>query len=79
MLWYWEIRQKLPAGSVNAVIVCIFIMTSLPAVAATDNTKCSRKGSNALDVVAIVIMKYITTVIPALKAIINLIIHMIKS
>jgi hypothetical protein len=64
---------------VNAAIVSVSIMMLLSAVAATNNIKCSRKESNALSVVAIVIMKRIMAVIPALTTINNLIIHMIKS
>jgi len=69
MLWYLEIRQKLPVGSVNVVIVSIFITILLPAVVVTNNTKNLQMVSAASNVTAIVLMKHTMKTAPAWTAI----------
>jgi hypothetical protein len=74
-----EIQQRFLAGSANAVIGYIFIKILQHVAVAANNIKCMKKGSNALSVIVIVSLKYITTAILILTSKKDLIIPMAMS
>jgi len=78
-LWSLEIQQRFLAGSANAVINYISIMMLQHVAVVANNIKCMKKVSNALSVIVIVSLKYITSAKLILTSINDLIIPMVRS